>query len=126
MLNKCMLIGRLGKEPELRFTPNGNEVCTFSIATSEKRKVDNEWKEYTEWHRIVTWKTTAKNCGEYLTKGSLVYIEGQIRTRSWEDKQGDKKYVTEIHAFLVKFLDGTKTKSAGGGASHSDEEDIPF
>jgi single-strand DNA-binding protein len=94
------------------------------VATSEKRKVDNEWKEYTEWHRIVTWKSTAKNCAEYLTKGSLVYIEGQIRTRSWEDKQGDKKYVTEIHAFQVKFLDGAKHKSSDN--RDPDTDDVPF
>jgi len=99
VVNKVILIGRLGADPEIRYTPSGAEVANFRIATSEMWTNKNgEKEERTEWHRIVAWRGLAKICGEYLTKGRLVYIEGKIRTRAWEDKEGNKRTTTEIEA----------------------------
>jgi len=105
-INKVILIGRLGKDPEVRRTPDGTAVANFSIATSEEWKDKNsgEKRERTEWHRIVAWRRLGEICGEYLSKGRQVYIEGRIQTREWEDKEGVKKYTTEIVASQVQFL----------------------
>jgi len=102
-----MLIGRLGQEPEAKYTPNGTAVSNFSIATSEKwkDKASGEWNEKTEWHRIVSWNKQAEFCNQYLKKGSLVYIEGKLVTRSWDDKEGQKRYMTEVVANTVQLLD---------------------
>ncbi|MEA3428209.1 MAG: single-stranded DNA-binding protein, partial [Thermodesulfobacteriota bacterium] len=103
-LNKVMLIGRLGRDPELRYTPNGLAIANFSIATSEEWKDKNsgEKKERTEWHRIVVFGKLGELCGEYLAKGRQVYIEGRLQTRSWE-KDGVTKYTTEIVASDIQF-----------------------
>ena len=113
-LNKVMLIGRLGKDPELKYTPSGAAVATFNIATDESYK-DKEGKmvDHTDWHRIVTWRKLAEICGQYLKKGSLVYIEGKIKSRSYDDKDGVKKYVTEIVADTMNMLGG-KGEGRGG------------
>ena len=104
-VNKAILIGNLGRDPELRYTPSGTAVCTFSIATSRKwrDKQTNELKESTNWHRIVLWDKQAELAKQYLTKGSSVYIEGRIETRSWDDN-GVKKYMTEIIGQQLQFL----------------------
>ena len=135
MVNKVILIGRLGADPEIRYTPSGAEVATFRIATSESwTNKSGEKEERTEWHRIVAWRGLAKICGEYLNKGKLVYIEGRLRTRSWEDKEGNKRSTTEIEATDMKMLGGmgeqkSKSKEAEGDFSpppQKEEEDIPF
>ncbi len=140
-INKVILIGRLGQDPEVRYTPDGTAVANFSIATSEEWKDKNsgEKRERTEWHRIVAWRKLGEICGEYLSKGRQVYIEGRIQTRSWEDKDGNKRYTTEIVASDVQFLGGrdsatTSGPSAGapdsGGPGLSapgpQDDDIPF
>ena len=117
-LNKAMLIGRLGQDPEVRYTQSNTAVANFSLATNERFKDRNgEWQERTEWHRIVAWGRTAEICQEYLKKGSLVYIEGPIQTREWEDKDGQKKYTTEIKALTMQMLDSRGDQMGGGGAS---------
>lgn len=104
-VNKVMLIGRLGRDPELRYTTNGQPVANFTLATTEVRgSKDNDRQEYTEWHRIVAWGRLAEICGEYLNKGKMVYVEGALRTRSWEDKQGNKRWTTEIIANQMQML----------------------
>ena len=118
-LNKAMLIGRLGQDPEVRYTQSNTAVANFSLATNERYKDRNgEFQERTEWHRIVAWGRTAEICQEYLKKGSLVYIEGPIQTREWEDKEGQKKYTTEIKALTMQMLD-TRGDQTGGGGSPS-------
>lgn len=105
-VNKVMLIGNLGKDPEMRYTPSGAAVCNFSIATTErwKNKENGQLEEKTEWHNIVVWNKQAENCKEYLAKGRSVYIEGKLQTRSWDDKEGHKRYTTEVVAQTVQFL----------------------
>ena len=105
MINKAILIGNLGRDPEVRYTQNGTAVANFSIATSEKWKDKNtgEMQERTEWHRIVTFGRLAEICGEYLSKGRQVYIEGRLQTRSWE-QEGVTRYTTEIIANDMKML----------------------
>lgn len=136
MVNKVILIGRLGADPEIRYTPSGAEVANFRIATSEMWTNKNgEKEERTEWHRIVAWRGLAKICGEYLSKGRLVYIEGKIRTRAWEDKDGNKRTTTEIEATEMKMLGGggeaeKRTKEPDAAYAPpppaKEEEDIPF
>ncbi|MCX5906594.1 MAG: single-stranded DNA-binding protein [Deltaproteobacteria bacterium] len=140
MVNKVMLIGRLGADPEIRYTPSGAEVATFRMATTETwTNKKGEKEERTEWHRIVAWRGLAKICGEYLNKGKLVYIEGRIRTRNWEDKEGNKRNTTEIEAAEMKMLspagENRKVKEAGAeyeapapekGDPAKGDEDIPF
>jgi len=112
-LNKVELIGRLGQDPEGRSMPNGEQVCNMSVATSEKWRDKNtgETKEATEWHRCVVFGKLANICLEYLTKGSLVYLEGKNKTRKWTDKDGIERYTTEVHCHEMKMLGG---KSDGG------------
>ena len=121
-LNKVMLIGHLGKDPELRYTTSGVAVATFSVATNESWKdQDGNLQERTEWHNIVAWRKLAEVCGEWLKKGKRVYIEGRIQTRSYDDKNtGAKKYFTEIVADNMIMLDGK-----GEGASPSANDAIP-
>lgn len=115
-LNKVMLIGNLGKDPEVKFTPSGMAVAKFTVATNEKFKdKSGEWQDRTEWHSIVAWQRLAEIIGEYLKKGSKVYIEGRLQTSSWEDKQsGEKKYRTEIVASDMVMLSG-RGEGGGGG-----------
>lgn len=127
-LNKAMLIGNLGRDPEMRHTASGSAVCTFSMATNESWVKDGERQERTEWHNIVTWDKLAEICERYLSKGSKVYVEGRIQTRSWDDKTtGQKKYMTEIVADQMMMLDspggGRAGESGPAAQSHpSDEE----
>ena len=136
-VNKVILIGNLGGDPELRYTPNGHAVATFNVATTERRPdKDSNWTDHTEWHRVVTWRKLAETVGEYLKKGSQVYIEGRIQTRQWEDKEGIKRYTTEIVAQNLQML-GRRSDDASAPAddfpaepdqeSGGDESsDLPF
>ena len=111
MINKAILIGSLGGDPECRFTQSGSAVTNFTMATTEKWKdQQGQQQEQTEWHRIVAFARLGEICGEYLSKGSKVYVEGRIQTRQWEDKDGNKRYTTEIVAKEMKMLD---SKSSG-------------
>lgn len=104
-INKVILVGNLGKDPELRYTPSGAAVCTFSLATSDKFKNKaGESQENTEWHNIVAWKGLAEICGKYLHKGKQVYVEGKLQTRSYEDRNGNKRNVTEIVISQMQML----------------------
>lgn len=106
-VNQAIIVGRVGKDPEIRYMPNGDAVANLSVATSETWKDKNgEKQEATEWHRISVFGKLAEICGEYLRKGSLVYFSGQIKTRKWTDKDGVEKYTTEIHAREMKMLGG--------------------
>lgn len=119
MVNKVILIGNLGADPEVRYTPSGTAITNFQIATSESyTKKDGQKETKTEWHRIVAFSKLAEICGEYLSKGRQVYIEGKIQTRSWDDKDGNKRYTTEIVANTMKMLGGGK-KSAEAGAEEA-------
>lgn len=118
MVNKVILIGRLGKDPEVRYTPDGTMVTNFNLATDEQRKDKNGEKiQRTEWHKIVTWGKLAEICGNYLVKGKLVYVEGRIQTRSWEDKEGVKRYTTEIIASNMQMLDSKGQNKTGDASS---------
>lgn len=139
-INKVFLIGNLGADPEVRFTANSSAVANFRIATTDVWNDKNgQRQERTEWHRIVVWGKQAEHCGEYLKKGRSVCVEGRIQTREWEDKEGAKRYTTEIVADRVTFLGGRGEGGGGGyggGSSGSsgpmdgpppiDDSDIPF
>ncbi len=153
-LNKVMLIGRLTRDPEMRYTPSGAPVTTFSLATNRYGQgTDGEKKEYTDYHNVVAWNIGKRNlaeiCGQYLHKGSLVYIEGRLQTRSWEGQDGQKRKTTEINATEVQFLESRQQSQAhpsspaaepveavvgAAATAHTDEpssrdvdpEDIPF
>jgi single-strand DNA-binding protein len=106
-VNKVILVGRLGRDPEVRYTANGAAVTKFSLATSEAVKnPEGNWDERTEWHRVVAFDKLAERCGSFLSKGRLVYVEGKLRTNQWEDAQGVKHYTTEIVARDIQFLGG--------------------
>lgn len=113
-INKVIIVGHLGQDPEVRYMPDGTPVANFSIATSEtwKDKQTGEKKERTEWHRIVAWRNLGELCGKYLAKGRQVYIEGKLQTRSWE-KDGVTRYTTEIVATDVQFLGGARDEASG-------------
>jgi single-strand DNA-binding protein len=113
-LNKAMIIGRLGQDPDVRYTQSNTAVANLSVATSERYKdKQGEWKENTEWHRVVAWGRLAEICQEYLKKGSQVYIEGPIQTRKWEDKEGQTRYTTEIKALTMTMLDSKGDRGGG-------------
>jgi single-strand DNA-binding protein len=115
-LNKVMLIGNLGKDPEVRYTPGGTAVASFSLATSERIKNKNgEFEEKTEWHNITLWARLAEIAGEYLSKGKTVYIEGRLQTRKWQDKDGKDRYTTEIVGEKMQMLSG-KGEGSGSGS----------
>lgn len=116
-VNKVILVGNLGQDPEIRYMADGTAVTTFRIATSEswKDKQTGEKREQTEWHRIVAWRRLGEICGQYLSKGSQVYVEGKMQTRSWE-KDGVTRYTTEVVASTVQFLGGRGDGGGGGGA----------
>lgn len=106
MLNKVMIIGHLGADPELRYTQSGSPVATLRVATDESyTDKDGNRVERTEWHRIVAFQRAAENCNKYLSKGSLVYVEGKLTTRKWQDQNGQERYTTEIRAERVQFLE---------------------
>lgn len=138
-VNKVILVGNLGRDPELRFTAGGKAVARFSVATSEVwNDAEGARQERTEWHNVVVWGKQAESCGQYLQKGRQVYIEGSIRSRQYDDKEGNKKYITEVIAQRVQFLGGGggrgtaardtgATEAPGAPASTpSEEDDIPF
>lgn len=140
-LNKVMLIGHLGKDPEMRFTPSGKAVTNFTMATNEVwLDQSGEKQERTEWHRVVTWGKLAENCAKLLSKGKQIYIEGRIQTRQWDDKDGNKRYTTEIVANQMQLLSsmdsqGPRTSGASedpgygasdNGPSSPEFDDIPF
>jgi single-strand DNA-binding protein len=135
MLNKVMIIGNLGADPELRTTTNGTGVCELRMATNESwfDKASNERKQRVEWHRVIVWGKSGENCAKYLSKGSKAFVEGRIQTREWNDKDGNKRYTTEIVANSVQFLStkgsaggGSHAPSGGGGSQPFDDSEIPF
>lgn len=145
-VNKVILVGNLGRDPELRYTQSGQAVANFTLATTERfSNREGERQERTEWHRIVAWGRTAELCAQYLAKGRSVYIEGRLQTREWEDKEGQKRRTTEITAQTVQFLGGrggsgggppaeppsgggfdSGPPAGGGGGSAPPPDDIPF
>lgn len=143
-VNKVILVGNLGKDPEVRYTQTGSAVANFSLATSEQwNDKDGKRQERTEWHNIVVWGKSAEHCGQYLSKGRQVFVEGSIRTRSYDDKSGNKRYITEVVAQRVQFLGsggGSRGPAAGmdsgsvddmamggmGGGQPPSDDDIPF
>ena len=140
-VNKVILVGNLGQDPELRYTPNGAAVTTISVATNEIwRDSEGNTQERTEWHRVVLWRRHAEVAGEFLKKGSKVYIEGSLRTRSWEDKNGNKRYTTEVVADRMTMLDSKAAtekveeipppveleEPPPDVTSESEEDDLPF
>lgn len=122
-VNKVILLGRLGQDPELKHTPSGAAVCNFSMATSESwnDKNTNEKKEKTEWHRIVVWGKLAELCNQYLSKGRQAFVEGKLETRSYDDKDGVKKYTTEIRALTVQFIGGDNSQGENKNQSSSNK-----
>jgi single-strand DNA-binding protein len=121
--NRVVILGNLGQDPEIRYTQNQVPVCTLNIATTDYwTGPDGQRQEQTEWHRVVVWNKAAENCAKYLTKGRSVMVEGKLQTRSWEDKQGQKRYVTEVIAQNVQFVGsgqrerGQAGYTAGGNA----------
>jgi len=122
-VNKVILVGRLGKEPETTFTPSGVQITKFPVATSERFKKGEEWDEKTEWHNIIAFNKTAQFASDYFKKGFQVYIEGKLSTSSWEDKEtGQKRYKTEIIANQVKNL----TPKADSDNDSEKDTDVPF
>jgi single-strand DNA-binding protein len=126
-VNKVILIGNLGADPEVRFTPSGQAVANFRIATHESWTDKNGQKQdRTEWHRIVVWGKLGELCGEYLKKGRQAYVEGRLQTREWTDKEGKKNYTTEVVAQSVQFLGGAPgARSEGGGFKPREEAPPP-
>lgn len=119
MINKAILIGNLGADPEMRYTQNSTPVVSFTVATTERYKnKDGEQVEATEWHKVTAWQRLAEICGEYLSKGSKVYIEGKLQTRKWQDNNGNDRYTTEIVAREMQML-SPKKENQGGGAPPS-------
>ena len=140
-VNKVILVGNLGKDPELRYTPSGTAVCTFSLATTDRFKnKQGEQQERTEWHNIVVWAGLAEICGKYLTKGKQVYLEGRIQNRSYDDRDGNKRYITEVVVSEMQMLGRAGEETGGGRPSmpasapsagpeepvYNPDDDIPF
>jgi single-strand DNA-binding protein len=148
-LNKVLLIGNLGRDPEMKYTPQGTPITNFTMAVSRRRQTpDGEWKEETEWFRIVAWQKLAEQCNEYLRKGSKVYIEGRLQTREWQGQDGQNRQTVEVVANEMVILDSRQNGPGGpggygeerapsraGGVSEpsradddfdSDVDDIPF
>ena len=146
-VNKAIIVGRLGKDPEIRQTQSGMAIGNLSLATSERVKKGDEWADHTEWHRVTVFGKNAENAGKFLSKGSQVYVEGKIRTRKWQDNNGNDKYTTEILADVVRYLSSNQNQgqqnqrldnnqqrqrkpsppsNAGGGGGGGWDADIPF
>lgn len=133
-LNKCMVIGNLGGDPEMRYTPSGAAVTTMSVAANRNYKDrDGEWQSETEWFRVVCWNETAERSAEYLRKGDKVYVEGRMQTRQWEDQQGNKRYTTELIANRVTSLERRDREDPGPdepagqpAARAQDFDNLPF
>jgi len=137
MINTVILIGNLGRDPEVRNTNSGTQVATLNIATTERRKQGAEWVDHTEWHRVTCFGKTAENAGRYLKKGRLVYIEGSLRTTKWQDKEGKDRYTTEVVANDVRFLGKNEERtereyqpqSSGNDATYTPpaaDDEVPF
>lgn len=135
MLNKVQVIGRLGADPTVRYLPDNTATCNFQVAASERWKDKNgDQQERTEWVRCVAWGKLAEICGEYLAKGSLVYVEGRLETKKWQDKEGIDRYTTQVKLDSMRMLDkkasgdaSSTPSAAGSSASNGDiEDDIPF
>jgi single-strand DNA-binding protein len=121
-VNKAILIGNVGQEPELRYTGDGTAVCNLRIATNESyTNADGEEVQKTEWHTVVAWERLAEICNEYLDKGSQVYVEGKLETRQWEDRDGNDRYTTQIKARDVMFLDSNRQSQSGASGGPSDQ-----
>ncbi len=148
-LNKVMILGRLGRDPEKKYSAAGTAICNISVATSERVKKGNDFEEKTEWHRVILFGSQAENASKFLKKGSLVFIEGRIQSRSYQDKEGNDRYITEIISNMIRFLDvkdsgdpyrvyqGGEQKDSGGNKEQpdtssepagidEDEDDLPF
>jgi len=131
-VNKAIIVGNLGKDPEVKFLTNGDAVCSFSIATTDSWKDKaGQKQEKTEWHNIVTYRKLAEIAGEYLKKGSSVYVEGALQTRKWTNKEGQDKYTTEIVANSMQMLGGKtlqqeQNNTRSGPAIEGSDEDVPF
>jgi single-strand DNA-binding protein len=145
-VNKVILVGNLGQDPDVRYTAGGQAVCELSVATNESWKgKDGQRQEKVEWHRVVVWGKDAENAAKYLTKGRQLYVEGRIQTRSYEDKEGQKRWITEIIAQRIVYLAGGKEggrqddgtapplddphddgRGNGGGGGRGPDDDIPF
>jgi single-strand DNA-binding protein len=130
-VNKAILVGNLGKDPDLRTTTGGSPVCTFSLATTDRRKdKDGNWNDHTEWHTVVVFGRQAETAGQYLHKGRMVYVEGRIQTRKWQDRNGQDRWTTEIIADNVRFLgggqqQGTPRRDAGRRDVQGGEPGLP-
>jgi single-strand DNA-binding protein len=146
--NKIIIVGNLGRDPELRYTPQGNAVCNFSVATNEKKKDKaGDLQDVTTWFRVTLWSKQAENASKYLTKGSPIYVEGRLRVEEWTDRDGNNRYTLEVHATDMQFLGGggrVDEVSSGGessqdtdfssrndfantaGAAQPSDDDIPF
>jgi single-strand DNA-binding protein len=119
-VNKVILLGRLGQDPELKYTPGGAPVCNFSMATTEAwTDKQGQKQERTEWHRIVVWGKLAELCNQYLSKGRQAFVEGRLQTRSWDDKEGNKRYTTEIMANTVQFIGGAASAGQSNQVDNS-------
>jgi single-strand DNA-binding protein len=144
-VNKVIIIGNVGANPEVRYTPSGSAVANFNVATNEAWKDSNgNQQERVEWHRIVAWGKLGEICGEYLKKGSHIYLEGRLRTRSWEDQNGNRRYTTEILASDIQMLDkkpqntqpevevpassntSPAAKTSSSGSASVGDDDLPF
>jgi len=126
-VNKVIIVGRLGTDPETKTLDGGNTVTNMSLATSDRwTDKDGNKQEKTEWHKVTCWGKTAENCAKYLKKGSQAYIEGKLQTRSWEDDQGNKKYMTEVVAQTVQFLDSKGASSSSDKPTEDSNSEIPF
>jgi single-strand DNA-binding protein len=124
-VNKVILVGNLGRDAELKFTPSGFPISSFSLATTDRRKdKDNNWQEKTEWHRIKLLGKQAESLQDYLKKGKQIYVEGRLETRSWDDKDGQKKYMTEILADRIQLLGGRGEGGGGGGRSRGGDDNM--
>ena len=114
--NKITLVGNLGRDPELRYTPQGTPVCSFTMATNERRKdKSGEFQDQTTWFRVTLWGRQAETASQYLTKGRPVYIEGRLRIEEWTDRDGKQRYTLEVHATDMQFIGGRGDEGAGGG-----------
>lgn len=127
MVNKVILVGNLGADPEIRYTQDGTPAASFTVATTERWKgKDGQVQEHTEWHKVTAWRRLAEICGEYLAKGSRVYIEGKLQTRKWQDKNGQDRFTTEIVAHEMKMLSPNGSSGSTGSSGYSPGEPHPM
>ena len=124
--NKIIIVGNLGRDPELRYTPQGTAVCNFSVATSEKRKdKTGDWQDVTTWFRVTLWGKQGENASKYLQKGNPVYVEGRLRVEEWTDRDGNNRHTLEIHGTELHFLSGGRNEEYGDSSS-SNQSDSSF